>query len=275
MKEKIFITSQLMGGLGNQMFQIAKALAVGIENGIDVKFRREAFIPLEGRQPSNYAENIFRHITFEDFVDDLPIFRETSWAYRENNLTVTSSVKFLGYWQSSKNFGAGANDIRRRFSPTDGFIAKIRNRYADILEKDSVSIHVRRGDYLRLSAIHPVIDKSYIDSAIDCIGKTSRIFVFSNDMKWCRENLDYAGAIFVDGLEDYEELWAMSMCDHNILSNSSFSWWGAFLNAGPNRKVCAPSLWFGPKGESHFEDIYEPDWQRIAVKFNEGRLVAV
>ncbi len=74
-------------------------------------------------------------------------------------------------------------------------------------------------------------------------------------------------------LEDYEELWLISLCKYNIMSNSTFSWWGSYLNKTPDKVVFAPSIWFGPKGEKDYEDLYESDWEKINVKFENGKLV--
>ena len=75
------------------------------------------------------------------------------------------------------------------------------------------------------------------------------------------------------GLEDYEELWAISLCNHNIMSNSSFSWWGSYLNKNKDKRIFVPSLWFGPKGEKNFDDVYEPEWEKINVLYNNGKLI--
>jgi hypothetical protein len=138
---------------------------------------------------------------------------------------------------------------------------------------NSVSIHVRRGDYLNISNVLPVIDKSYIDKSLELIPEKSHIFIFSNDKNWVRENLNYDNVTIVDDLEDYEELWMISLCNHNIISNSSFSWWGAFLNKHKDKKVLCPSVWFGPDGEKKWDDIYESDWIKIPVEFSDGKLI--
>jgi hypothetical protein len=262
-----------MGGLGNQMFQISKALSEGLENGIDVKFKKEAFIPMEGNQPSKYENNIFRNIKFEDY-GDIPLqIDEVSWGYRNDKVFYYKPVKYYGYYQSSKNFKSQSNKIKDCFLPTQQFIDKIKNLYPKIFDDGSVSIHVRRGDYLSVSEILPVIDKTYIDECLRQIGEYSNIFIFSNDKEWCKENLNYNNSVVVDGLDDYEELWSISLCNHNIMSNSSFSWWGSYLNLNKNKKIYCPSVWFGPKGEKNYQDIYEDNWYKIEVHYALGKLI--
>jgi len=269
----MFITSHLMGGLGNQMFQMSKALSEGFENNIDVKFKLESYIPMEGNQPSKYKSNIFRNIKFEDYKENTLQISEPSWSYNELNVFYYSPVKYYGYFQSSKNFKSQGKKIKEIFSPTDDFIDKIKNLYPNIFEKNSVSIHVRRGDYLSISNILPIIDKSYIDESLKQLGEYSNIFIFSNDKVWCKENLNYPNSTVVENLEDYEELWAISLCNHNIMSNSSFSWWGSYLNKNKNQKVFVPSIWFGPNGEKDYKDIYEPEWVIINLKFDNGKII--
>jgi hypothetical protein len=262
-----------MGGLGNQLFQISKALSEGFENGIDVKFKKESFIPMEGNQPSKYENNIFRNIKFGDYDDNILQINEPSWSYHDIGVFYYKPVKYYGYFQSSKNFKSQGEKIKTCFSPTEEFIEKIKKLYPKIFDKGSVSIHVRRGDYLTVSEILPVIDKTYIDECLRQIGEYSNIFIFSNDKKWCEENLKYENSTIVYDLEDYEELWSISLCNHNIMSNSSFSWWGSYLNKNINKKVYVPSIWFGDNGEKHYQDIYEEEWIKIKVEYKNGGLI--
>ena len=268
----MFITSHLMGGLGNQMFQISKALSEGFENNIDVKFKKESFIPMEGNQPSKYENNIFRNIKFENYNEETVQIDEPNWSYNDINTLYSIPTKYYGYFQSSKNFLTHKDTIRDTFLPTDNFKEKLKTLYPKIFGKNSVSIHVRRGDYLGISEILPVIDKTYIDEGLNQIGGYSHIFIFSNDKEWCKENLNYENSTVVEGLEDYEELWSISLCNHNIMSNSSFSWWGSYLNLNENKIVIVPSVWFGVEGEKNYQDIYENGWIKINVKCENGKL---
>jgi hypothetical protein len=271
----MFITSHLMGGLGNQMFQIAKAKTEGLIHNLPVYFRLNSFIPMEGRQPINYRDNIFRNIIFKSDLNPLKRINEIQWNYNAHDYVINEPTEFYGYYQSSKNFKNYKETIRDLFLPSTEFIEKIKNKYPKIFESDSVSIHVRRGDYLGVSSILPVINKSYIDESLSTIGKYSHIFIFSNDKKWCEENLKYENSTIVYDLEDYEELWVISLCNHNIMSNSSFSWWGSYLNKNINKKILAPSVWFGPNGEKEYESIYENEWEIINTKYKNGEIVYI
>jgi hypothetical protein len=263
-----------MGGLGNQMFQISKSIAEGLKNNIPVFFRTSAFIPMEGNQPTNYIENIFRNLNFDNSKIPTHRINEQTWSYYETNHDYKEPTEFYGYYQSSKNFLDYKKEIRDLFLPTEEFKSKLKKLYPKIFNPNSISIHVRRGDYLGISEILPVIDKSYFDYCIKDF-KNSDIFIFSNDKEWVKSNLNYNNSVVVEGLEDYEELWAISLCNHNIMSNSSFSWWGSYLNLNGNKKVYVPSVWFGPKGEKNYQSIYENDWKKIDVSFLDEKLTMI
>lgn len=267
-----FITSYLMGGLGNQMFQIAKAKTEGYIHNTPVFFKPFSFLPMEGNQTINYVDNIFRNIDFKENINPLKRVNEISWDYSDLKYDYDISIMFYGYFQSSKNFKNYSEKIKNLFLPTEKFKEKLKSKYPLIFEKNSVSIHIRRGDYLTISDVLPIVDKSYIDKSLKVINNYSNIFVFTNDTEWAENNLNYDKCTIVKDLEDYEDLWAISLCNHNIMSNSSFSWWGSYLNKNKNKKVCVPSVWFGPKGEQNYKDIYETNWQKISVVYNNGFL---
>lgn len=268
----MIVTSYLRGGLGNQMFQIAKAYTEGVKNNINVVFRPTSFIPTEGNQPSKYLNNIFRNINFGRIDEKLLRFYEPSWSFNDSEIEYNTSIEHFGYFQSSKNFSGFEKEIKQLFSVTESFKNKIKTLYPKVFEKNTISIHIRRGDYLKIDEILPIVDKTYVDECLKQIEEKNFIFIFSNDKKWVRENLNYTNSIVVDGLEDYEELWMMSLCNHNIISNSSFSWWSAFLNENENKKVFAPSVWFGPKGEKNYQDIFEADWEIIETYYSDGKI---
>jgi hypothetical protein len=95
------------------------------------------------------------------------------------------------------------------------------------------------------------------------LGDYNNIFVFSDDITWCRNNLGFKNMIFVEGNVDIEDLWLMSLCEKNIIVNSSFSWWGAYLNTSKDKVVIAPSNWFGPSAGLNSSDIIPDEWNKI------------
>jgi len=270
---KIYSTAYLMGGLGNQMFQIAHATAQGIKHNVEPAFIMDAYIQYENWKPTVYSNNIFKKI---NFVNEIPnIIRVSEETFNEPNLNFefNNSIEFFGYFQSDKNFLGYDNEIRELFSPDLNFVNKMEHLYPEIKNKKTVSLHIRRCDYLQVNTILPVVDISYIDSAIKYVGDYDTLFVFSDDKQWTRENIKYPNSIIVDGIENYEELWLMSMCKDNIISNSTFSWWGSFLNKNIDKKVFCPSIWFGTDGPYPYDNIFQKDWNKIEVEYINGMLI--
>jgi hypothetical protein len=268
----MFATAYLMGGLGNQMFQIANAYSQSIKNNIDCFFRPNSQISHQGNNVSDYLNNIFRNVTFKESLSNYETYREPDWHYNEKNLIWDRSIEFYGYYQSSKNFLGYDDKIKELFSIDDETKKYLISKYPQILLDNTLSIHIRRGDYKKFPMIHPTISKSYIDKSIDSIGDYSHVFIFSDDKQWIKDNLNLINSTIVDE-KDYTELWLMSLCKNNILSNSSFSWWGSFLNQNKEKKVISPSIWFGPNGPNNYSDIFESDWKIIDVEFVDGELI--
>jgi len=250
------ITSFLQGGLGNQMFQISNTIAESKKYGVKYKFMPQAYTPMQAFQPSKYANNIFRNIDLSMTQDEY-----------------ANSLVFNGYFQSVKYFKEIEEEIREIFSPSSDFFNKIYQSYPDLSCNGTLSIHIRRGDYLTISDILPVVDISYVNKAIEIIGDYSKVFIFSDDKAWAKENFNNIDFIIVEDLEDYEELWMMSLCMNNIISNSTFSWWGSFLNMNLSKKVIAPSLWTGPKGPN-IDEIYLDNFIKVPVFWSNGLLLA-
>lgn len=272
MKE-VISTSFLMGGIGNQLFQISHAICQGFKYNVPAKFRPISYTPMQGLQPSVYFDNIFRNVIFSNIPS--PLKRdEGTFHFTEKEFSWETSIEFYGYYQSSKYFLGYDDKIKELFKPTEEFKNKIENLYPGFLSSNSLSIHIRRGDYLNISNILPVIDVSYINKSIKEIGDYDTLYIFTQDKEWVKNNLNYKNMIIVDNLDfDYEELWMISLCKNNIMSNSSFSWWGSFLNQNKDKKVMVPSIWFGPGSDYDYSDIYESYHTKISVKFLNGKLI--
>jgi len=265
-------TAHLMGGLGNQMFQIAHTICQSWKHGKECLFTpiSNDTYPIDWK-PVNFIDNIYRNLKFVDNIEDTISIYEKEFAYSELEFNPNDSIKFNGYFQSSKNFLGYDDDIRDLFSPTQEFIDKASILYPDI-NKHTVSVHIRLGDYRNVSNVLPIIDKSYIDYCINNIGNYDKLFIFSNEKDWIMNNLNYPNSVIVDGLSNYEEMWLMSLCKNNIICNSTFSWWGSFLNKTNSKSVYAPSIWFGPTGPTT-NSIYESYWNIVEVEYDKGVLI--
>ena len=176
---------------------------------------------------------------------------------------------FMGTWQSQHYFEGAEDDVRKAFTFKEDLLNEPTRQLRDVIEAcNAVSLHVRRDDYLSTQyaqGFGGICTKAYYRNAMAFIQKSTespKFFVFSDDIDWCRENLDVGDATFVDcnhGDKSWQDMYLMSRCKHNIVANSTFSWWGAWLNANPDRIVVAPDKWW-----NGLEDDVVPDtWIRI------------
>ena len=256
------ISSLLQGGLGNQMFQISAALCLARKNKDKAIFDLEAHsLPKQGRRSENYRDNIFRNINFSSgvFIDN--IYREPYYHYCK--IEYRKDMCLNGYFQSEKYFQECANYIREVFSPDEKSSDMIHDKYGSVLGKKTVAIHVRRGDYLKYEQYHPVCDVEYYRKASSLFPKDSTFLVFSDDVEWCRTVFTGDNYVFVENNEDYIDLYLMSFCENNIIANSSFSWWGAWMNKNESKKVITPKMWFGPTANNDTKNLIPSGWRKI------------
>lgn len=278
------ITARLHGRLGNQMFQYAAArgLAARLNTGVALDTRLaqsrgegvltrvfdlplappEALPPLKSDAPLRYAAWRLTSPRFR---------REDGLGYNPAFESFTDGSYLHGYWQSERYFAHVSGDIHNDFTFPAASSSENREMAARIGDGLSIALHVRRGDYLSLGA-HVLCDQAYYDAALarilDGLEGEPTIYVFSDDPDWVRDNLPLpCPRVIVDfnGPEtDYEDMRLMSLCDHNIIGNSSFSWWGAWLNGNPDKRVAGPARWFGdPKLVN--PDILPDRWLKITV----------
>ncbi len=150
---------------------------------------------------------------------------------------------------------------------------QIKKKYPEIFDnKISIALHIRRNDYLRFSdKFSNLCDSNYYENSINYIKNKFdvskiKLIVFSDDPKWCKEYMKQKfpelNTLFPTE-KDYIELYLMSCCKHQIIANSSFSWWGAYMKKNPEKLIIAPKNWFGPKGPPIWDTIYMDDWIRI------------
>jgi len=256
------ITSQLQGGLGNQMFQIAAATALGHRHGVETVFNfKNHYLPLQGRKAKNYQNSVFSRLKIDDELIVSNVYREVGHSFSDISYT-SGSLCLLGYFQSEKYFLNFSKQIRELFSCTAEIESYLNKKYNSIFEKKTTSIHIRRGDYLKFSDVHPSCGKEYYTKAME-IADADLYVIFSDDPLWCSDNFKGSKFLVVDGEEDYTDMYLMSKCNNNIIANSSFSWWSAWLNNNENKVVIAPKKWFGDRGPQDYHDIVPSDWERI------------
>lgn len=262
---KLFVN--LMGGLGNQLFQIAAGVSLSIRSGASLIISANT----EGGRPTYWESFLENCAKFIGPNTSKQMWNEPYFHYKE---IPTSSDGINGYFQSSRYFTDISNNIRTLFTPSDKIQTYVSETYGktlltDELREHGVVVHVRRGDYMLPDKIpfHFVTTPIYFERACSEMKKknsAAKFLVFSEDLEWCRQQSYFKDAIFVNEPDECVALHLMSHYKHYIISNSSFSWWAVWLNT-PAVLVYAPDRWFGPRGPRDWQDVYEPSWIRIPV----------
>ena len=249
-------------GLCNQMFQVSAALSYAKDN----KF--QAIFPClrDTKKYGNYTDNIFRKLIIDkDMPPNYLWYSQRGFSYTPIPKSNSSILIYNCYLQSEKYFSHNRKLILETFSASKEDENYLKEKYGNILNcNKTISCHIRRGDYISLKEIHtPLCESNYYNDALDNF-EDGILFVFSDDIKWCKENFktDNREMVFVEE-KDYLELYLMSMCNDNIIANSTFSWWGAWLNKNKNKKVIAPKEWFGVKQTESDEDLIPEKWIRV------------
>lgn len=266
------ITSNLTGGLGNQIFQIASAYAHSMKNNDTACFNfNKSHTPLQGNNVIKYKNTLFKEFCHDDDILNkcVNVYNEKKHSY--DSIEYQENQKLCGYFQSEKYFYSCKETIINKLliglksHPKWLSVTEELNKLKLKTNKPIVSLHVRRGDYLNFPDIHPHCTIDYYNKAIklllEQIGEFY-LYVISDDIIWCKNNFGN-NAIFSHYLDEVEDLILMVNCDHHIISNSTFSWWGAYLNSKKNKIVMSPSLWFGPKGPQDQQDIIPKGWIKI------------
>jgi len=236
------ITCELMGGLGNQLFQIAATTALAMRNNDTACFDIDGHrIGLQGRNASEYLTNVYSKLLNKK-IESSNVFNENGFDYRE--IEYKENLKIVGYFQSEKYFSDYKKEINELFQPNEDIKTYILQKYGNILDKNTCSIHIRHGDYLMFPNHHPPCSINYYNKAMEYFDNTL-FLIFSDDINWCKTIFKGDNFIFIENELDYIDLYIMSMCKNNIMANSSFSWWGSWLNNNENKKIIVPSKWFG------------------------------
>jgi hypothetical protein len=257
------ISAKLKGGLGNIMFQIAATYALAMDNDDECVFRHQVSNQ-HGTPSIDNTNGILSRVNFAMISDFNPqhFYREPHFHY--NKIPYINNLLIDGYFQSEKYFSHRREDIINLFSPTEEVNEYLTSKYSHLFANETIGVHVRRGDYLSLPNHHPVCDIEYYEKALSLFtdDKKYDIIMFSDDVKWCKDNFD-SSFHFVDGESPAMDMFLMSKCSHNIIANSSFSWWGAWLNENKDKRVIAPKKWFGKALRHNTDDVCCSEWELL------------
>tara|TARA_R100000008_G_scaffold52044_1_gene31412 strand:- start:449 stop:1312 length:864 start_codon:yes stop_codon:yes gene_type:complete len=278
-----------MGRLGNQFFQVAATIGAAKKNGLEYcvpKWEVNKYLNSPITEKDYHRAQITHH---EKYCTYDPIDFEL-----EADEEIDADL--VGYFQSEKYFIKSANLIKQHLQPSEEIVHYIEDKYPTLFdEEDVASLHVRRGDYLSLRHVYTATDLNYYEACLEqCEAK--KILVFSDDIKACKDVFEHRDNFFfiserghsrelisnthsaeMDSKnyikEDLVELYLMSKCKYNITTNSSYSWWGAWLNDREDKQVFVPSQWFQHghlqsicdpnKLETYMDDIVPKSWKRM------------
>jgi hypothetical protein len=255
---------QLIGGLCNQLFQVAAGYAHCKRNGLQLRISKSVQY-----KPAYWGSWLHRFIeNASSPIQVGPIWQEREFHY----VPIPNGARYLhGFFQSSKYFADVSGEIRTLFDIPVHVKDQINKTYESILtdnfRSNAIVIHVRRGDYLLGGNLekHGILTEKYYEAAVAAMRELNRegpLLVFSDDIAWCRAQPYFAGAQFIDEPHDVKALWLMSQFRNYIMSNSTFSWWATWLGS-PWKHVIAPDRWFGTTGPQDWQDVYETDWIRV------------
>ena len=290
------IVVKLQGGLGNQMFQYAFAKSLSLRkkesflldtNDFNYDQLRDfelAVFDLNAKVASNeivVASKTKKLTFFSKLINKLTSFslNPKSTIYIEESLDYYPEVVFAkanyyeGYWQTENYFIQFEKEIRKDFNMK----IKANDYYSSILQlavdKESVSVHFRRGDFVnntQTNEFHGLCDIDYYKNAMSYfknkLGKVT-FFMISDDIEWVKNQFKFENdIIFIENFKgkDYEDMRLMSQCKHNIIANSSFSWWGAWLNNNPAKIVISPKRWFNnEEKQQQTKDLIPENWIKL------------
>lgn len=286
------IVVRIVGGLGNQMFQYACGRALAVRSGarllLDISaferyklhgFGLDGFETIKERAPFRLCTGSALHAVIKKAgVGTARLLSLQGFHYISENDDLSTQSQLFGacrkayidgYWQCEDYFRDVADLIRSEFRLRTMAVPEPR---VPRNGRTRVSLHIRRGDYVnnvQTNAIHGVLSIDYYEYAISFIekhiGSDFELIVFSDDIEWARQNLASKQPMtFVPGSKrlPHTDLHMMAACDHHIIANSSFSWWGAWLNPSPVKTVIAPKRWFMTEKYAHHH-ICPPEWIRV------------
>lgn len=260
------VYTTLTDRIGNNLFQIAAGASLAFKNKTEyIACITDFALPDESKLEDaikQYKKTIFRNVEFfkgipVDSIEYIqPGFHYTPINYFDN-------IRLTGYFQSEKFFDK--DFVRKLFAIDQATLSYIQNQYGGLFKnREIISIHVRRGDYLSRPQRQPVCGMRYFMNAINYFGKNKNYLILSDDINWCKKKFNGPNFFFSEKETAVVDLYLQSMCTHNVISNSSFSWWGAWLNNNPDKIVISPKQWYGKHlNHLNLKDMLPEEWIKL------------
>ncbi len=276
------ITVRLCGGLGNQMFQYAAGRALSLRLEQPLFLDLNWFSELSEDTPRPFELSRYQIIAAWGrpglwerlrcrITGSTHIFAERDLQFDQSFHSLTDPVSLRGYFQSERYFSDIRETLLAEFVPREPLSEEYALLEKEMSSRASLALHVRRGDYAHnptTRAFHGLLGGAYYEKAVDFVAtkvSVEDIYIFSDDMPWVQENLRFDRPVRnVSTGSAVHDMHLMSSCKHQIIANSSFSWWGAWLNRNPQKIVIAPKRWFAnEKVEQQTGDLIPEGWVRI------------
>jgi len=263
------------GYLGNAMFQYSALLGIADKTKLNPVYdfkKKGTMCTLHDVFPLSKVEDVEHHIQVHSVKK---IIKEPFFHFSEDMFSVEDNVGLNGYFQSEKYFKHIEDVIRSEFKFSDDVenscIENLKGAKEQSKSESIVGVHIRLGDYQKLEHIYvPLLKTGYYNNAINFINTNVKgdktYLVFSDNIEMCQQIFKGSdNFIFASGGSPEQDMCMMSKCDHNIIANSSFSWWGGWLNKNKDKKVIAPINWFVPneKDVKDTKDLYCEDWIKV------------
>lgn len=258
--ERPFVSTQLMGQLGNQLFQISTAYALSRDNDADLVVPDLTDSPYWSIR-ENYERILFRVETKVGGRRVKSHYKEPRSSYKP--IPYSPNMQLHGYFQSARYFDHYRDELWELFTPHPEFELELKERYRDLLDHPcTVAVHVRtyEGDD-PTHRYFPFLGWDFFKKAMQ-IFPEGRFIVCSDRIKQCKVALqsDELDIHFIEGNSHFDDFFLMSYCHHQVISNSTFSWWAAYLNRHPEKRVIAPDHWFHCEGSAEEKDRIPPEW---------------
>ncbi len=253
-----------LGRFGNQLFQVAASIGIARRNACSFVF------------PTwQYSRHFEFPVPQAHSIRHMQRRMPRSFGYEE--IVIDRATELWGFFQSERYFAHCEDEVRHYFTPHHALSQLLERGFADLLARETCSVHVRRTDYLGDPSHPELAAGDYYESAMSHFDSNTTFVIFSDDIAWCMERLRDRSTFFVEALSEVEDIFLMSRCRGHIIANSTFSWWGAWLDPNPDKKVIAPLQWFAgrhanpaiPYRPGSFDGYYDPSdlvppaWIRI------------
>ncbi len=268
------VVAYLKSGMGNQMFQAASGYAMA-------KDRNMAFYAVQekGIDHQKGIPEVLKRVPIKDIDSLPPIPRVRAWGRNPDKAELSGgSFMIEGHLQHYPHFEHHRKDILELFGPSKETEARLKALYPQVGHKKSIAIHVRRGDYLKLDHLgrlyyHNLLDEwKYYEQALEILGvEDAEVLIFSDDIAYCKDHSAFKNlkkVTFVDKTKSAsDDMYLMSFCKHQIISNGTFAVWGAYLNDQKERQIFYPNKWIGPAwNEGAVKDICPAYWTEIVCQ---------